>query len=59
MWNRVKVIAAGLFDKKRSCRAGKEKKGMYKEKSEHDVPEVEEVRLFVCLFFLKHAVVVE
>ncbi|CAB1115009.1 unnamed protein product [Ectocarpus sp. CCAP 1310/34] len=27
---------------KRSCRAGKEKKGMYKEKSELDVPELEE-----------------
>lgn len=54
-WDGIQAIA-GLADKKRSCRAGSEKKGMYKEKTERDVPveveEEEEVRIFFFFFRL-------
>lgn len=42
MYHVIMKAIAGLADKKRSCRAGKEKKGMYKEKGEDDVPEERE-----------------
>ena len=53
-WDEIQAIV-GLADKKRSCRAGNEKKGMYKEKTERDVPveEEEEVRIFVFFFVFR------